>query len=193
MYHRYVEVDHLEIIQEKTLKYIKSLGWYNINMNCLVNWDEFIQICPEIMYAFVRYNIVPKSRLALISYHNIKIHIDGGLEWLKLPTARINLPILNCEGSQTGFYHVPEDEWAYVEKNGAQGHYQLKSQLNTNGEEVLPNTIYKVDEVEVIHPTVLAIRQPHSVTINKKNVPRIALSVGFTTDIMYLLDDNQII
>jgi len=91
---------------------------------------------------------------------------------------RINIPVLNCEGSITEFYT---------------GGKYVPHTANNNGEfsfliiEDFSSAI-KVAEVEILKPTVLRIQEPHRVVPNLNILPRITLSLVMNKDPVFLLD-----
>ena len=93
--------------------------------------------------------------------------------------ARINIPVLNCEHSETRFY----------------------STINNNPiVKTLPNGItYTHHEAEdvrveaavtVSKPTVIRVRELHSVVNHAKIYPRITLTCAVDPDPVYLLEEN---
>jgi hypothetical protein len=107
------------------------------------------------------------------------LHIDHTIGPNRGVLARLNIPILNCEGSLTCFYNLPPQILNdYTEANdGAKfwsEHYR--------------NTIPSVTRVELIQPTILRVSEPHTVFTESKNYPRICITVSFKEDVVKFLD-----
>ena len=173
IYYKKIEIDNFEVITQKTLEFIQSKDNINRVGFYWLPWTEYSEYCPEILTAFSRYGLEPIGA-ATITFNTYKpsIHIDDVFH-----ECRINLPVLNCEGSATEFYEGGEFIAAHtVEKKSP--YYVLDP----------TSSPVKVDEVEIIQPTVIRVRAPHCVRTNPETLPRISLSVAFTVDPVFLLD-----
>ena len=98
-----------------------------------------------------------------------KVHIDYiNPNWNQ---CRLNVPILNTEGSITEFYTGGNYE-KIIQNNGL-------SYL-----ESIDDSAIKVDEIELIKPTILRIQSPHRVNTNTTTVPRICLTIFTSKDMV---------
>lgn len=143
-----------------------------------INWAEYILYCPQILTAFSMYNLTPVQGIFIIicEQDDADLHID----YLSkiMPICRINVPVLNCEGSVTEFYtcgkHSP------ITKKNTEKFSYLKIEDFSSA--------IKVAEVEILKPTVLRIQEPHRVVPNLNTLPRITLSLVMNKDPVFLLD-----
>jgi hypothetical protein len=90
-------------------------------------------------------------------------------------SARINLPILNCENTFTEFYNV--DKWKYFKNTK----YTIK----------LPDenaTLELLGKLELKQPTVISVNTFHRIIMDDNKSPRISLSLLFDKDVNFLLE-----
>lgn len=173
-YHKHIDIDNFKVIQQKTLDFISSknnvdrIGFY------WMPWKEYTEYCPEILTSFSRYGLTPTGAATITTakFEHSIVHVDAVQH-----ECRINIPILNCEGSMTEFYSGGEYDIKYTP--GEKNPYMIlkKDSIAT-----------KVDEVELNQPTVIKVLQPHYVRTNLQATPRISLSVQFDIDPVFLLD-----
>jgi len=172
IYYKKLELDHT-LIAKKSLAYILAdkhkhkikAFWTNINFN------EFINHVPELLTCFKEINLTP-WRVAITSAStNISIHRDTSGAPL-----RINIPVFNCQGSQTKFWSTSVEPKIMLLKNGVSYHH-----LDETDCELMAT-------LELDSPTILRVKEPHSVYIGEK-VPRLALTLEVKEDIEYLLND----
>jgi len=170
-YYKKLNLDH-NIVAKKTLEYIKAnrdkikTSWTNFNFN------DFVKEVPELLTLFKEINITP-YRVALIVHRVSKenVHRDD-----TDVSARINIPILNCEGSQTKFWKTSAQPVQKFLSNGT-------SYLHIDEKEC---ELVEILELDV--PTAIRVKEPHSVSLGEK-IPRLSLTVEFIEDIEYLLND----
>ena len=95
--------------------------------------------------------------------------------------ARINLPLLNCENTYTRFY---KNVITGVSKNPQSGIVSYP----------VINTDYELaDKVELTQATILKVSEAHDVQLNDTPVPRIALTLGFSPNPVFLLNVDNVI
>ena len=102
-YWKKIKIKNLEIIQTKSLEYIKNnKDQFSLGASFQpIKFDDFIKAVPEIMDAFTDHGLTPKTVAAYFMLTNT----DGGAHRDSYTDpARINIPILNCENSWTNFY-----------------------------------------------------------------------------------------
>jgi len=124
------------------------------------------------------------KELAIVNIDNLfgnsgtTLHTDHTFGLNNRVKARLNIPILNTEGSKTCFYDIPT---------------KYKYEVSVGGTKVwsreLENILSPVTSVEVVEPTILRISEPHIVTCISKKIPRITLTISFKDDIVRLLDE----
>jgi len=169
-YYKKLELDHT-LVAEKTLKYI-SVNKHKIrNFWANINFNEFINHVPELLTVFKEIDLTPRRVVLITTSINAEIHRDD----TSVPL-RINIPILNCKGSQTEFWKTSVEPTRIFLPNGVPYLYIDKKNCEL------------METFELDTPTVLLVKEPHSVSVGE-NVPRISLTVEFIEDIEYLLND----
>lgn len=175
IYYKQFHLDSFDSIKSKSQKYFET--WTSLPVGfTLLNKEQFLCICPEIESDLKKYDIEIKNIGVYITYtqEQSKVHIDYiNPKWNQ---CRLNIPILNTEGSTTEFFTGGNYE-EIVQKNGL-------SYL-----ESVDDSAIKVDEVEVTKPTILRIQAPHRVNTNVSTVPRICLTVFTSKDMVSFLGD----
>lgn len=185
-YYKKIELKNFDVIQKKSIDFLKvhHPRVYTRETNSTSNFisvTEYIQHCPEVSAAFSEYNLVPTflSVFVMNSNQDCPIHIDYYASATLRNTARINLPILNCDNTYTNFWRGG-DPWVFVQQHPPRGSFYR----NTT------NDFTFVDRVCIDSPTVIRVDQPHSVTLNSTVIPRITFTIGFDRDPVFLLDNN---
>ena len=174
MYFRELEIDNLDIIKSKTLDYIKTctsiLNVKIMHTRFDLPNDEFFSCVPELKNAFDQYGISVAGAGFYLSFDSMTVtHID-----VFHHKARINIPILNVDGTHTNFYSD-----CVIDPNPIPGHHYA-----------IINTDYKLaDKLETKKATVFRVSAPHRVVIPKNHsLPRIMLMLNFDKDPVFLLD-----
>ena len=183
IYYKKICIDNLEIIQSKVLEFIKLqpniyFRRSNTSYNHLVV-SELLQCCPELVSSFAKFDlkIVFAAAHCMWKNNQVAVHIDR-VPW----EARINVPILNTNGSSTVFYtNAQYKEDIHVMSNGRK--YDVYT--------ITSKDYVEIDRVEVDQPTVLRVREAHKVIINEAFAPRIAITLGFDKDPIYMLDTAE--
>lgn len=175
IYYRHIEIDNFEVIQSKTLAFIEMQKTTSVGFSILTT-QEYTQYCPEVLTAFDRYNIKPVmfALYTTMLQEQSQVHVDSIA--VNAPICRINIPILNCEGSKTEFYSGGEYD-TFIQQNGIP-YLVIKEGSSPT----------KVDEVEITKPTVIRIKEPHRVNTNMNRTPRICMTIRFDVDPVFLLD-----
>ena len=173
IYHKYIEIDNLEKVQENSLAYVLSLGKLSTGLSIL-NWADYTKQCPEVLTSLARYKIRPTLAAIYVSYSHDASYVHRDYQSKTKNQCRINIPLMNCEGSKTEFYSGGTYS-AIVQPNGLT-YYILEDDSAT-----------KVTEVEIIKPTVIRIQEPHRVVTNPERNPRICLSLHTNIDPVFLL------
>jgi hypothetical protein len=181
IYYKKIEIDYYDEVIADTLNYLRNQRpeIYNRTINAtyyILDINEFKKYCPKLDLAFQRYDIVCNFVVAFVMKKNsdTPLHVDnyaGG-------NARINLPILNTEGSYTRFY--TGGEFTKV----------------INPVTKVPALVIKafnglkmVDRVEITQATVIRVNEPHDIALNPNTNHRITLTLGFDRDPIFLLED----
>jgi len=180
-YYKKIEIDFYDEIINDTLNYLKNHkpDIYNREINAtyyILDLAEFKKFCPKIDLAFARYGIVCDFAVAFVMKTNgdSPLHIDNYARG----DARINLPILNTKGTHTRFYTggIFREIINPITKIPA---LSLKA----------PAGLKRVDSVEIDQATVIRVNEPHDISMDMFNSPRITLSLGFDKDPVFLLED----
>ena len=90
-------------------------------------------------------------------------------------SSRINIPVLNCENTETKFF-----------KSDSQFHMVKWNEVaipSFNAEECI-----QVDSFCLSKPTVLRVNEIHQICSYNVNLPRVSCTVGFVEDIEYLYE-----
>ena len=174
-YYKKLDLDHTTVVK-------KSLAYASLHKDKIksfwtsINTTEFVKHIPEIETLFEPLNITP-FRIYLITVlgqeqSKKEIHRD----YTDIPF-RINVPIINCEYSQTKFWKTSsEPVIEFVQGTTVPYYYFNESECEL------------ADILVLDKPTVLRVTEPHSVHVGEKT-PRLALTIEFKEDIEYLLND----
>jgi hypothetical protein len=177
-YYKKIEVDYYDTIIEKTLDFIKTKtdhldkSKYKGPFINLPHWD-FIKHVPEIDWAFRKYGLFFEDANIFLMWDNRdclphKDYTDS--------IARVNFPILNCQGTRTVFYNNLKSK-RLILPTGAPFYMTMNKDY------------VEVDSVEMTQATIVRISEGHSVIMNEEQFPRITLTLSFTPDAGLLLDD----
>ena len=140
--------------------------WHDIE-----NFDEFLTRVPSIRTLFKPLNLTPKfAAFFIILVNDPCIHIDGATT---STSCRINLPVRNCEYSETTFYNLKDN----ISIDRVLGEVSI----------VPEDVCDMVAKVSLKHPTALAVGQYHSVRMIENVFPRISITIGFEEDTSHLL------
>lgn len=169
-------IEGVEDIQRTVLGFLQDLPRVfrretGANLNKLIQQDLF-NACPAVVNVLAPYGLTCTEAYAFVMYSqaSCSIHSDA------IPhKARLNIPILNCEGTVTRFYECQKELQIVHGKGGkALNYFDCK----------------EVASVEVVQPTLLRVAMPHYVSlVPGQQLPRITLSLSFDKDPVFLLDE----
>ena len=181
-------MDNMEIIQQKTLEYFERTpirgkkgstwtpGFWTLD------WDSYSAACPEIVNAFSRYGLTSTwaGLVVMIEQEDMAPHLDYlNPEFMQ---CRINIPLLNCEGSRTLFYSIPQETFVMYGEVG----YDISRVLPP---EFTNASDYIATEVEINQPTVIRVQHGHHIIMNPKATPRLCLTIKMDKDPVFLLEE----
>jgi len=148
------------------------IGKENNKPQSLITHQELLNHVPELLDMIAPLNINIRF-IGLYVNHKKEglIHIDEDT----YSKCRINIPVLNCENTETKFYTTDIEPITIHQSNGV----SLKK-INQQ------NCIY-VDSYYLTQAVIFRNTEPHQVVVNHDNMPRISCSIGFFEDIEYLL------
>jgi hypothetical protein len=175
-YYRYLDLDWQACCRQ-LLHYIKvdcprllipdNSSWRGADL------EDITKKVPELADMFQPLNLTIRYVAFFISkYQYGTIHIDADL----VSKARINLPVLNCENTETRFFTTNAEPKKIFQANGVP---LMK---------IDPSTCTHVDQFYLTQPVVFRNTEPHQVVSNNTNHPRISCTVAFNEDIEYLLE-----
>lgn len=176
-YYQKFHIDNLREVQQEVLLFLMEIDHLKKAGFVPLNRDLFREECPITSSAFDFLGLKISRPFTVISWlpEHLRVHIDYiNPEW---PECRINIPILNCEGTRTEFYsggNYTEN----IDKNGKVGYLMLKDD----------DQLRKEDEVEIDMPTVIRVQVPHRVNTDLKRVPRVCLTCFMNKDPVFMLN-----
>lgn len=176
-YYKYLDID-CSIVSPKLIKYVydnsdlilesqKSSSWKSVNTQDVLNK------VPELIEMFTPLSLTIKYLAFFITdipYGTI--HIDHDTQ----SNCRINIPVLNCDSSETRFFTISEEPVKVLQKNGI-------PLLKLN-----PLACTQVDKFELTKPVVFRNNQPHQVVSYNENQPRISCTIGFHENLEFLFE-----
>ena len=183
LYHKRIELDGWQTAADQVYKFVKT------NTNILrgsafwtiLHRDKHKPCYDALDPVFnaVGFNLLRISFL-MVSQPEIDIHEDKDfIPGYSDRNARINIPIANCEQSETRFYSSVN--WKPITKTLPNGIKYTYHDINDCKLE---------SSVSVTEPTILRVRELHNV-VTLGSYPRIALTCAVDPDPIYLLEGNQ--
>jgi hypothetical protein len=175
-YYRYLDLDctaaaaglaaYVQDNAQAILEDQQYSAWKNVNT------QDVLAKVPELVDLFKPLTLTIKYLAFFVTEQPYgTIHIDHDRQ----SNSRINIPVLNCEKSETRFFTVTEAPVKVLQKNGVP-----LLQLN-------PDTCVLVDQFRLTGPVVFRNDQPHQVVNINGIQPRISCTIGFYEDLEYLL------
>ncbi len=166
-YYAKIDMQDLEVIQDKTLKYLIKIRSQLENNSAfqVFLWKPFVEHVPELLTAFDHLNMeVTQICAFFLDNQPAAPHRDDTL----IPI-RVNVPILNTTNTFTCFYEPKDPDTL------------LTATLQPNG---LPYNTYDkhniqlMDQCEIIEPTLIRPQEIHNVeTVITNPTPRITLTM----------------
>ena len=177
LYYKRLENINWKPVQEKVLNYINNFSHLYLKQNLFylkTDTQHVIDHVPEIVELFRSMNLTIKQISFVVLYQQkLNIHIDNTDE-----VARINIPILNCNGTETRFYRARKTPTLLFKHNNV-SYYPLTEE-----------NCDLVDVVEIDVPTIIRIKEPHGVFVNHDKYPRITCIVSFFEKVENLLEEK---
>ena len=174
-YYKYLDID-CSAASPKLAKYVydNSVQIFQDQKNsswASVNTEDVLDKVPELIEMVRPLNITIKYLAFFITDLQINtLHIDADTQ----SNCRINIPVLNCENSETRFFTITEEPVLTKQKNGIPF-------LMLN-----PLACTQVDKFELTRPVVFRNNQPHQVVTYNEIQPRISCTIGFHEDLEFL-------
>lgn len=177
-YWKYIDLENLEVIQKKTIEFLHNKTTYLDRSKYRGPFENlkrynFLNIIPEITESFRKLDLFPDDASLYITFKNSdsvphKDYTDS--------IARVNIPILNCEGTFTTFYENIKVQ-KLILPTGAPYFMTYN------------NDYYEVDRMPFNQPAIVRISEGHNILMDENRFPRITLTISTTPDAGLLLDD----
>jgi hypothetical protein len=168
-YYKKINIEKYDVIVSKIKLYLESKELVDTVHTGFIplHPSEVIRNCLELQFSLNSIGLKIKSIGIYRTTRNNQspVHIDHTPY-----KSRLNIPIMNCQGSSTVFYE------AEIEQVKQQNNFDIKYIRCVNAVEV--------DRVTVDQPTILRIDHPHQVIMDETRSPRICLTVGCDLDPM---------
>ena len=170
-YYRYIDIDY-KIILDDVQSYIKNNSSKLKSSFNNLNLTDFLNSVPKFPSIFQPLNLTIKTVSVIICNDKFgSIHLDQAD-----CNVRINIPILNCEKSETRFFINHGTTQIRFLENRLPWFY------------IDPSKCDHVDTLVLDKPAVLRVTVPHQVVAGDL-LPRISISVRFHENIDHLIDD----
>ena len=146
--------------------------------NPIASWkpadiDHILKEIPELHDMVKPLNLTIKYGAFFVSNYSIgTVHVDNDVQ----STCRINVPVMNCENTETRFFTTTKPPIRVIQKNGVPF-------LRLD-----PSTCVHVDQFYLTKAVVFRNNHPHQVVSNNPNTPRVSFTIGFNENIEYLLN-----
>jgi hypothetical protein len=176
-YYKYLDLDY-KACSQKLKEYIIERDPNLLNRGKVNSWQngntiDIINNVPEIIEMLKPLNVTIRMISFYVSYNQGLIHIDGD----QFSECRLNIPVLNCENSETRFYKSSGDNKKIYQPDGVPFYWLEK------------NNCTLVDQFYLERgPTLFRNNEPHQVVLNNSNKPRISCTIGFNEELIHLLE-----
>lgn len=179
-YYKYIDLPGWELVAQQCLDYVEN----KTNILDTNNfWNDLNPVRDQKLFDLIGQLVdsagvsVEGIAVLVADARGTPIHQDSPKN-SSHPKARINIPLKNCEDSDTHFYQAIN--WNPVEL------------IHNNGIKYIYHTAENcqlVDTVSVTRPTIIRVDELHQVIIHNTNLPRISLTCLVTPDPINLLEE----
>jgi hypothetical protein len=176
-YYKYLDLD-CSTVSPKLVKYVYDNSALILNNQKNSSWkavntEDVLSKVPELIEMFAPLNLTIKYLAFFITEkQNNTIHTDADTQ----SNSRINIPVLNCEKSETRFFTITEKPVMAKQDNGIP--FLMINPLDCT----------QVDKFELTRPVVFRNNQPHQVVSFNEVQPRISCTIGFHEDLEFLFN-----
>ena len=173
-YYKYLDIEYKEFSKKLGLYVRENKNKFNSFWTHL-NTPLILEQIPETQKMFDPLHITVRHISIIITY-NTNV-IEGIHKDYTDVDLRINVPIINCQGSTTNFYQTNTEPEVRMLDNG------------------IPYYIYDYKDCKLVdsfcldRPAILRVRELHQVIANKNKLPRISCTIEFKEDISHLMED----
>lgn len=167
----------IENLEQRTLEHLNSTGLLaeaeRTDTAFHIMYD-YLKAVPEIVTAFEGFKVLGAAAYIMYTHNPGHPHKDQ-----TQVQARVNVPILNCENTVTEF-------WQYDTVNEPEVIYQANG-LPYQSFDSVPLTL--AHSVTIDQPTVIRVREVHSVRMLSELRPRITMTLLLDPDPVILLEN----
>lgn len=178
IYWKKVDVGNYQQYASKILEhyYKKSMidFWNPIKL------DSVKILVPELINGFEPFGEIKEIALLVLNCDSSTLHIDHTAGLNAGVEARINIPILNVEGSETAFFKL--------DSQYAKNHLPLSKGGTISWPAIYREFLKPVATVVVDSPTILRTSKPHTVYCKSNKFPRLTLTVSLIDDVVSYLN-----
>jgi aspartate 1-decarboxylase len=143
---------------------------------------EVFTLIPELKDGLAKFGKVKAIAIIIMSDPKLgNIHIDHDTGTNAGVKARLQIPVINTNGSRTAFFELPEEIYKDHTKNsGGVMRWDAKYKY----------VVEPITSVEIIEPTIIRTHVPHTVYYDSNKFPRIAITISFEEDVVRYLDEE---
>jgi len=152
-----------------------NLFWNPVKTDRL---KEVLDNIPEFQGVIEKFGPIKQMAVLTLGTDSSTLHIDHTDDLNNGVQARLNIPLLNCEGSSTAFFEMDEKTFQMHESTPSGAKYWPTS---------LRNSLEPITEIELIQPTILRTSSPHTIFCRTCQYPRISLTISFVNDVVNFL------
>jgi hypothetical protein len=175
-YYKYLDLNW-QPAAEKLKQYIYKNPWTYLTNLRKSSWKDtdlntITSNIPELLEMVSPLNVTIRQVSFFISnYPKGSIHIDAESQ----SKCRLNIPVLNCENTETRFYTTTDEPVLIKQDNGVPLY------------RITPESCTHVDQYYLTQPVLFRNTQPHQIISNNPINPRISCTIAFHQDLEYLL------
>jgi len=177
-YWKRVNIGDYESYAPKFLEYHykKSMidFWNPIKLNSIKD------TVPELIEGLKPFGEIKEISLLVLNTDSSTLHIDHTAGLNAGVEARINIPILNVEGSITAFFEL--------EPQYAKNHFPPSKGGTISWPPIYRDFLKPITTVIVDSPTILRTSRPHTVYCKTNKFPRITLTISLMNDVVNYLN-----
>ena len=145
--------------------------------------EEVLTLIPEMREGLAKFGTIKALAIIIMTDPDLgNIHIDHDTGTNAGVKARLQLPVVNTNGSRTAFFELPEEIYKDHTKNsGGVMRWDKKYKY----------AVTPLTWVEIVQPTIIRTTVPHTVYYDTNQFPRIAMTISFEEDVVKYLDDED--
>lgn len=165
-------------------------NWWNIYPD---PDPDFLKNHPYVQEFFDQFNLTVGSFAFFFCSNKVSaIHVDQPdvpSKWGVNTQTRINIPVINCEGSTTRYY-ISQGDQILNDIPSAQRGSATDTVIKAG--HFKEETCTEVDRFILDVPTLIRVDVPHNVVVEGWRFPRISATIGFYEDPTPLLESKEL-